>query len=334
MTPNGKVDRKALSKVDISINSAEYVAPENDIQQRVINIWSDLLKIEKIGILDNFFELGGNSIVATRVIAKINLTFKTDYPLDFLFHVSTIKGISHYIENGYDFNQEYYVFGNMDAEKTIFAFPPGLGYGTAYKELFHQQDEFKVVSFNYLENEEDMIIHYAQIIQALQPNGDLLFFGWSAGGNLAYEIEKILNETHSRIVSNTIMIDSYADNEHWIEDDFDDLDDFVKYDLGLKDLVERSANVLHRVKERMFDYCKMVHSINYNYKSMAKLYFIKAAVPLAKYNWENLYSEIEYLQGEGGHYDMLKEEFMPRNKEIILEITNQIMKSDCLIENS
>ncbi|WP_459210872.1 amino acid adenylation domain-containing protein [Aquimarina rhabdastrellae] len=326
LTPNGKVNRKALPEIDEdNLMKREYIAAQNDTQAQIISLWKEFLVVEKIGILDSFFDLGGNSLVATKVIAKLNLLFNTDYPLDFLFHVETIKDIAKYIDNGYTFNEDYYILGNPEASQIIFAFPPGLGYGTAYKELFDNQKDVKVIAFNYLENQENKIMHYADIIEELQPEGELIFFGWSAGGNLSYELEKVMYELFGRRVSNTIMLDSYANNEHWTEEDFDHLDDFVKYDLGLKELLDQSANVLYRVKDRMFDYCKTVHNIDYDYKSNARLYFIKATVELAPYEWESLYDEIEYYDGIGEHYDMLKEEFLEDNKEIVLNIVKEIL---------
>ncbi|UAA39459.1 amino acid adenylation domain-containing protein [Paraneptunicella aestuarii] len=71
LTPNGKVDRNALARKDISLESKEaYVAPRNAREKQLVAIWSDILNLEaeKIGINDNFFELGGDSIKIIQVI--------------------------------------------------------------------------------------------------------------------------------------------------------------------------------------------------------------------------------------------------------------------------
>ena len=82
LTPNGKIDRKALPTPDLSLRLVgdEYVAPQSQIEQELASIWSEVLKIEKIGIYDNFFKLGGHSLLATQVISRIRHTYNIDIP--------------------------------------------------------------------------------------------------------------------------------------------------------------------------------------------------------------------------------------------------------------
>jgi amino acid adenylation domain-containing protein/thioester reductase-like protein len=85
---NGKVDRGALSRIDVTIASArEYVAPCNEIEKRIVAIWGDVLNLapESIGIHDNFFELGGHSLLATQLISKVRSRMNIDVPLKLLF---------------------------------------------------------------------------------------------------------------------------------------------------------------------------------------------------------------------------------------------------------
>ena len=94
LTPNGKVDRRRLPKPDKTIGSSEYVAPQNETEEKLVEIWSEILKIEKIGIYDNFFELGGHSLLATQVISRIRETFKTEIPVKAIFESPTIEGLA------------------------------------------------------------------------------------------------------------------------------------------------------------------------------------------------------------------------------------------------
>ncbi|MCB9252335.1 MAG: amino acid adenylation domain-containing protein [Flavobacteriales bacterium] len=99
LTPNGKLDRKALPEVDLEgMRRVEYVKSETPTQEALVKIWEDLLEVEKIGIEDNFFELGGHSLLAMRVIASIRRELKTELGVRDLFTHSTIKGLSSYIE--------------------------------------------------------------------------------------------------------------------------------------------------------------------------------------------------------------------------------------------
>ncbi len=69
---NGKVDKHALPEVDMGSLSAEYLAPRNETEKIIIEIWEDILEYEPIGINDNFYHLGGDSIKAIRIMSKLN----------------------------------------------------------------------------------------------------------------------------------------------------------------------------------------------------------------------------------------------------------------------
>ncbi|WP_141525762.1 non-ribosomal peptide synthetase, partial [Bacillus cereus] len=62
LTPNGKLDRKALPKPMLEESINEYEAPRNKMEEILVNVWCDVLKLEKVGINDNFFDLGGHSL--------------------------------------------------------------------------------------------------------------------------------------------------------------------------------------------------------------------------------------------------------------------------------
>ncbi|MEA5617543.1 amino acid adenylation domain-containing protein [Cronbergia sp. UHCC 0137] len=72
LTANGKIDRHALPIPDISPVNTTATAPRTAIEQKLVNIWSQVLGIEFLGIHDNFFSLGGDSILAIQVVAKAN----------------------------------------------------------------------------------------------------------------------------------------------------------------------------------------------------------------------------------------------------------------------
>jgi amino acid adenylation domain-containing protein/FkbH-like protein len=71
LTPNGKIDRIALSSLQSSTQQKAYKAPKNDIEKALCDIWQDVLALEHVGTDDNFFELGGHSLLAIQVIAKV-----------------------------------------------------------------------------------------------------------------------------------------------------------------------------------------------------------------------------------------------------------------------
>lgn len=97
LTPAGKVDRKKLIadfEVGSEIGTQEYVAPVTPTEISVAQIWSEVLNAEKIGKTDNFFEIGGHSLIATRVVSRINRTFGLEMKLGELFLSPTIEGLA------------------------------------------------------------------------------------------------------------------------------------------------------------------------------------------------------------------------------------------------
>ncbi|PCJ97583.1 MAG: non-ribosomal peptide synthetase, partial [Alteromonadaceae bacterium] len=94
LTPNGKVDRKALPEPDLSALQASYVAPRNDIETRLCVLWQDVLSVDRVGIHDNFFHLGGHSLLATRLIARINQALNVSLPLKSLFDHPSLERLA------------------------------------------------------------------------------------------------------------------------------------------------------------------------------------------------------------------------------------------------
>ncbi|MGD2088933.1 MAG: amino acid adenylation domain-containing protein [Candidatus Aminicenantes bacterium] len=97
LTANGKIDRKALPKPGIAITEENLEAPGNQIQQRLIEIWQQVLGIEKIGVNNNFFEIGGDSIKAIRISARLQ-KYGLKMEIRDLFLNPTVKQLSNYIK--------------------------------------------------------------------------------------------------------------------------------------------------------------------------------------------------------------------------------------------
>lgn len=98
VTPNGKVDKKSLPQPDLDVAS-DFTPPSNEIQSKIADIWSDVLKLklDKIGIHDSFFDLGGNSMSIFRANNQVNKEFESKIDLMTVFSSPTIKSISQLI---------------------------------------------------------------------------------------------------------------------------------------------------------------------------------------------------------------------------------------------
>ncbi|HVI46052.1 MAG TPA: non-ribosomal peptide synthase/polyketide synthase [Chitinophaga sp.] len=94
LTNNGKIDRKALPEpADTGATQHNYVAPRNEAEHALANIWKELLGIQQVGIHDNFFELGGDSIITIQVVSRARRAGYELKPVD-LFKHQTIAGLS------------------------------------------------------------------------------------------------------------------------------------------------------------------------------------------------------------------------------------------------
>jgi len=96
LTPNGKIDRRALPAPAQSRTELEsaYVAPANETEIKLAEICKDLLNLQRVGIHDNFFELGGHSLLATQFMSRIREVFEVELPLRTLFESPTIAELA------------------------------------------------------------------------------------------------------------------------------------------------------------------------------------------------------------------------------------------------
>jgi bacitracin synthase 3 len=102
LTPNGKTDRKRLPDPEgFGLGSgAEYVAPTNETEEKLVHIWQQLLGKERIGIRDSFFDLGGHSLKALLLVSEIQKEFGVNVNVKEVFLHPTIETVSNVIRAG------------------------------------------------------------------------------------------------------------------------------------------------------------------------------------------------------------------------------------------
>jgi acyl carrier protein len=100
LSPNGKLDRKALPAPAIQSAQSIYAEPGSPVEKQLAAMWAELLGTERVGIHDDFFALGGHSLVAMQLVSRIMMTMKIELPLDALFNTPTIAGLARRIEEG------------------------------------------------------------------------------------------------------------------------------------------------------------------------------------------------------------------------------------------
>ncbi len=130
VTLNGKVDRNKLPVPEVNANQSTttYVAPVTETEKKLATIWSEVLKIDRIGLLDNFFELGGNSLNGALMIFRIKKTFRKHLPLQILFNLQTMAEISQEIDSqkpSINKTDSLQTIPRIKGNQTIFPVSPG-----------------------------------------------------------------------------------------------------------------------------------------------------------------------------------------------------------------
>jgi amino acid adenylation domain-containing protein/thioester reductase-like protein len=100
LTANGKIDKKALPETDTAAPAGEFVMPSTEIEQKIAEVWQQVLGIEKVSATDNFFSIGGNSIKAISAVAKLQKFFAIS--INDLFNYPVLRKLAENIKPAED----------------------------------------------------------------------------------------------------------------------------------------------------------------------------------------------------------------------------------------
>lgn len=188
-----------------------FVAPSNEIEQQLVRIWTQLLRIENIGIQDNFFDLGGTSVIAVQLFAQIENIFAKTLPLATLLQAGTIEELASVIQQELSPPWSSLIALNpSNSLKTPLFCVHAIGGGVLYyrnlaKYLDPDQPVYGIEARGLdgkqppLTKIEDMAADYIQQIYSIQPHGPYLLAGSSMGGLLAFEIARQLQVQGQKI---------------------------------------------------------------------------------------------------------------------------------------
>lgn len=100
LTPSGKIDRRALPAPEERSAEDErgFVAPRTAVEGVMAGIWTQVLGLERVGVVDSFFDLGGHSLLATRVVSRVRDAYQVELPLRKLFEIPTVAGLAEAVE--------------------------------------------------------------------------------------------------------------------------------------------------------------------------------------------------------------------------------------------
>ncbi|WP_395367640.1 amino acid adenylation domain-containing protein [Streptomyces sp. YH02] len=197
LSDNGKVNRAALPAPDeVAVEGAGFVAPRDEVERRLAEIWAEFFGVTEIGVTASFFDLGGDSLLAVRLMARIARGLGRSLPLSSLFARPTIELLAQAVREtgGGEDGRRALVPVRATGRRTplVFVHPVGgdvLCYAELAELLGHDQPFYALqLPDTELLSVEDMAAHYVAAVREALPDGPYRLGGWSMGGVIALEM--------------------------------------------------------------------------------------------------------------------------------------------------
>ena len=224
LTPNGKLDRKSLPLPDVQLNPATFVAPASATENALASIWSEVLGIKQVGLNDNFFDLGGQSLLALRVIGKINATLKVHLTVPVFFQHPTIERLAKVLEQRHlgraeprmlplqhgHFGLPLYIIGAGPAEIKIAESIDGNGAIFAVDVPFPVKWTHAIAAADRgaLPTVEQIGALYGDVLRAYVGSSPCVVLGYSFFGKIAFEAARELQRARGNVAC-VILVDAY-----------------------------------------------------------------------------------------------------------------------------
>jgi surfactin family lipopeptide synthetase A len=214
LTPNGKVDRRALpapQPADSLAASGAFTAPKDEVEARMVKVWESILGVQPIGTRQSFFELGGHSLMAVRLMHRIEQIFGKRMPITTLFQAPTIEQLAELVRHeGWSPSWSSLVSIQTGGAKPPFFCVHGAGgmviiYRDLAQALGSDQPVYGLQAQGLddkqpcLTRVEDMAAHYLKEIRTVQPTGPYFLGGLSFGGTVAWEMAQQLQATGEEV---------------------------------------------------------------------------------------------------------------------------------------
>jgi acyl transferase domain-containing protein/thioesterase domain-containing protein/aryl carrier-like protein len=256
-----------------------YIAPKNDLEQKLVNIWQDFLGIQQVGIYDDYFELGGDSLLAVQLISQLRTNLKIELSTKNLIETPTIAGLATLIEKTQTNSNLVHQAPELTKlshlvtirgtgnKQPLFCVHPIGGNVFCYKKLAHYlgtEQPFYALQAKGLDGNQpftqiqQMAAEYIKALQTIQPQGTYLLGGWSFGGIVAFEMAQQLQQ-QGQEVALLALIDSSAPKYNYQLAQFDDADLLTWFatDLGIdigKDIATWSQHLRQLKPEEQLQY--------------------------------------------------------------------------------
>ena len=202
LNPNGKIDRRALPAPDqVQIDrTTEFVAPKDELERKLTEIWEQVLGVQSVGVTDNFYDLGGTSILVVQLLAQIATVFGKDLPLAIVLEAGTVEQLAAIIRQE-EWSSPWASLVTIQphgSKPPLFCIHAIKGGILFYRDLaLHLGSDQPVYGLQAqgwdgrkqpLNRVEEMAALYIKEIRTMQPEGPYFLTGYSFGAVIAFEV--------------------------------------------------------------------------------------------------------------------------------------------------
>ncbi|MEU8887881.1 amino acid adenylation domain-containing protein [Streptomyces sp. NPDC048442] len=226
LSPNGKLDRRALPAPAFTGSGDEGRVPANHREETLTRLFAEILGVPRVGVDDAFFDLGGTSLLAARLVARVRDTLGAELTIGTLFQAQTPASLAAQLDAG-NTESDHALDTLLPLRATggrtpLFAFHPAGGISWCYSGLLSRLDPDQPVyglQARGLHGEgglpatmEEMAADYIDALRSVRPHGPYRLLGWSVGGVLAHTVAVRLQEAGEQVELLALM-DAYPSDQ-------------------------------------------------------------------------------------------------------------------------
>ncbi|WP_461112655.1 amino acid adenylation domain-containing protein, partial [Streptomyces chlorus] len=229
LTANGKLDRRALPEP--TMVSTSVATPARSPQEELLcELFGEVLGVEGVGVDDDFFRLGGHSMLAIRLLRRIESTLGVELTVRDIFESPTPAGLCAQLLAGHatDAFATLLPLRAGGTQPPLFCLHPGSGLSWCYGGLLkHLPPDLPLYGLqarrpseggSFPATMEEMAADYLAEIRRVQPSGPYRLLGWSFGGQIAYAIATLL-QGRGESVELLVLVDAYPNDQERPKDD-------------------------------------------------------------------------------------------------------------------